>query len=425
MKGAARAGENALIRHLVTWRRTEGTVVPFVVATGIECSAPLIAGGRRQDQLQLTGHWGRVEEDLDLVVAMGITHLRYGIPFHVVAAEPDRLDWRWTDRAMAAIRDRPIEPIIDLLHFAVPDGLWGIADPRLPARYEAYVRAFADRYPWVTWYTPVNEPFITALFSAHRGWWNEQRTGDGPFVAALANAVTCAILGTRAIRERRPNAVFLQSDACESFRPADPDEEASVAAATHLTDRAFLGFDLTYGRAPSLRMVRWLLANGLEEWRLDWFGEHGSTDGAIVGLDYYSMNEHLVTAAGDETPAARFGFAPIARAFHERYGVPVMLAETNMTTDEAANWLTETWNDTVELLESGIPMAGYCWYSLTDQVDWDTCLRQANGRVNTLGLVDLDRRARPVAASYERLARATAASGRPSRIEMQRDDAAA
>ena len=65
----------------------------FVVATEIESSAPVFRGGSRRDQLLLTEHWTRVEEDLDLVAAMGITHLRYGVPFHVVAAEHDRLEW--------------------------------------------------------------------------------------------------------------------------------------------------------------------------------------------------------------------------------------------------------------------------------------------------------------------------------------------
>ena len=66
---------------------TEGTLVAFVVATGIECSAPVIAGGIRRDELVLTAHVDHVEEDLDLVVELGITHLRYGIPFHLVAAD--------------------------------------------------------------------------------------------------------------------------------------------------------------------------------------------------------------------------------------------------------------------------------------------------------------------------------------------------
>src|SRR5918998_2736072 len=61
----------------------------FVVASGIECSAPLIAGGVRQDELRKTGHWDRYREDLELVASFGIRYLRYGVPFHVVAREPD------------------------------------------------------------------------------------------------------------------------------------------------------------------------------------------------------------------------------------------------------------------------------------------------------------------------------------------------
>ena len=395
--------------------------MPFIVATGIECSAPTIAGGLRRDELRLTGHWDRVEEDLDLVVAMGISHLRYGIPFHLVAADPAQLDWTWTDRAMAALRDRPIEPIVDLLHFGVPDDVWGIGDPSLPDRYAGYVRAFVERYPWVSWYTPVNEPFITANLSAGLGWWNERRSDDASFVAALANAVTCAIRGTAIIRAHRPDAVFLQSDACEAFRPAEP---GARPLATHRTERGFLGFDLTYGRRPSARMTRWLLGNGLGEDRLEWFLENGSSAGAIVGLDYYPANERIVDVDGEERMDVRRGFGAIARRFYERYRVPVMLAETNTTSEVAPDWLRETWNETVALVDEGVPVAGYCWYSLTDQVDWDTSLREANDTVNSLGLVDLDRARRPVSYLYEDLARTTARLGRPAPAAIEEDPAA-
>jgi hypothetical protein len=51
----------------------------------------------------------------------------------------------------------------------------------------------------------------------------------------------------------------------------------------------------------------------------------------------------------------------------------------------------------------GVPIMGFTWYSLTDQVDWDTALREENGRVNTLGLYDLDRNIRPVGKAYQLL----------------------
>jgi beta-glucosidase/6-phospho-beta-glucosidase/beta-galactosidase len=393
----------------------------FIVATGIECSAPTIGAGVRRDELLLTGHWGRVEEDLDLVVAMGITHLRYGVPFHIVARDPDRLDWTWTDASMAALRERAIEPIVDLMHFGVPDDLWGVSDPRLISRYRTYVTAFVERYPWVRWYTPVNEPFITAQHSAKMGWWNERRASAPAFVTAILNVSACAVIGGRIIAERRPDAIFLQSDACESLRPAEP---VAAPLARHRDEVRLLGFDLVYGQEPSTEMRDWLLDNGATSAELDWFSANGSSAGAIVGLDYYSQNERLVCADGTEIPAERRGFGALARRYHKRYGLPVMLAETNMRTDQAVAWLEDTWNDTVALHESGVPVAGYCWYSLTDQVDWDTCLREANGTINSLGLVDLDRVRRPVAAVYERLARETVADGFPRAI-VEGDAAAA
>ena len=41
--------------------------------------------------------------------------------------------------------------------------------------------------------------------------------------------------------------------------------------------------------------------------------------------------------------------------------------------------------DLLRVRNDGLPIVGFTWYSLTDQVDWDTALREDNGRVNPLG----------------------------------------
>ena len=379
----------------------------FVVATGIECSAPVIAGGLRRDQLLLTGHWDRYEEDLDLVTDLGISHVRYGVPFHVVARNPDRLDWTWTDRAFAAVRERGIEPIADLLHFGLPDDLTGMGDPRLPERFLAYVEAFAERFPWVRWYTPVNEPFLSAFFSAKEGWWNELQRSDRAFVRALDNTASCAIRGMAIIRERRSDAIFLQSDACETYTANEP---AAERAAQFRNEQNFLAFDLTYGRPVNPLMRRWLRRAGMSGERLAWFEANGTREGCIVGLDYYEGNERVVATDGSWEVGPRAGFAQLARQFHGRYELPFMLSETNCATERAVDWLTEVWNETVELVAEGLPVGGFCWYGLTDMVDWDSMLREANDNVDTVGLVDLDRRPRPVADLYRQLS-ANAALG--------------
>lgn len=51
----------------------------------------------------------------------------------------------------------------------------------------------------------------------------------------------------------------------------------------------------------------------------------------------------------------------------------------------------------------GVPVLGFTWYSLIDQIDWDTALAQQNNHVNACGLYDPDRKPRPVAQAYKEL----------------------
>ena len=53
-------------------------------------------------------------------------------------------------------------------------------------------------------YTPVNEMFICAQFSARYGWWNEQLRATAAFVTALKHIVKANVLAMRAILEVRP-----------------------------------------------------------------------------------------------------------------------------------------------------------------------------------------------------------------------------
>ncbi len=52
------------------------------------------------------------------------------------------------------------------------------------------------------------------------------------------------------------------------------------------------------------------------------------------------------------------------------------------------------------LRDEGVPVLGYTWYSLTDQIDWDIQLREIKGNVNANGLYTLERLARPVAHAF-------------------------
>jgi len=82
----------------------------------------------------------------------------------------------------------------------------------------------------------------------------------------------------------------------------------------------------------------------------------------------------------------------------------VMPTETNVKDEhQAPGWLRKEWSNMHRLKQDGVPILGFTWYSLTDQVDWDTALREESGTVNPCGLYDLDRKVRPVGEAYRRL----------------------
>ena len=63
----------------------------------------------------------------------------------------------------------------------------------------------------------------------------------------------------------------------------------------------------------------------------------------------------------------------------------------DLTVPQAPGWLRKEWANMHRLKQDGVPILGFTWYSLTDQIDWDTALREKNDRVNECGLYDLDR----------------------------------
>lgn len=147
-----------------------GNATGFMFATGIECSYPTIdQGSRRRDEMELTGHYDLWQEDLRLAREIGITHIRYGPPLHLIFEGPGRYDWSYIDPQMEELRDFGPEPIVDLCHFGVPDWLGNFQNPDIGAALEEYAGAFAERFPWVKFYTPVNEMYVCARMSALDG----------------------------------------------------------------------------------------------------------------------------------------------------------------------------------------------------------------------------------------------------------------
>ncbi len=378
----------------------------FMFATGIENSVPTINGGKiRVDELEKCGFYKHWKTDFQLVQDLGLQFLRYGPPIHRTFTGAQKYDWGFSDETLADLKRRDIVPIVDLCHFGVPDFVGDFQNPDFPKLFKDYASAFAQRYSWVQLYTPVNEMYVCATFSARYGWWNEQLASDRGFVTALKHLVKANVLAMQAILEVRPDAIFVQSESSEYFHAERP---IAIAPAEIMNSERFLSLDLNYGHRVNSQMYEYLLDNGMTSDEYHFFLGNQLKQHCIMGNDYYVTNEHLVEADGSTSASGEiFGYNEITRQYYNRYRLPVMHTETNYAQgphgDEAVKWLKKEWANVLRVRNDGIPILGFTWYSLTDQVDWDTALRENNGTVNPLGLYDLDRNLRPVGKAYRDL----------------------
>jgi dTDP-4-dehydrorhamnose reductase len=255
---------------------------PLELWGGVECTVNRL-GDAFRDQLVLTGH-DRREDDLDRFAALGLRTLRFPVLWERTAPHGlGRADWRWSDARLARARALGISPIVTLVHHGSGPVETNLLDPGFPERLASYARAVAERYPWVTRYTPINEPLTTARFSALYGLWYPHARSDREMVRALLTECRATVLAMRAIREVTPGARLVQTE--DLGRTYSTPLLAYQAAFDN--DRRWLGFDLLTGRlGPSDRMWRHLRHLGVEEEALEWFRANPCPPD-IVGINHY------------------------------------------------------------------------------------------------------------------------------------------
>lgn len=385
----------------------------FAVACGEEGSDPLVIhDGKvvRVDQFAASGHLVRLEEDLADVAGLGIGVWRYGMPWRLTETEPGHYDWSSWDRALGACEDAGLSPVVDLCHFGLPDHYRGFCEPGWVHGFVEYVEAFLTRYPGPLWFTPVNEPGITALMSALLGAWNDARASELDYVKALANVTLANLEAMARVRSDRDGWwIGAEGFGCPLV---DDDDEQALTEAVHTQDLQQLVWDLHFGVDPPEGVAH--LVDHIDDAALSRIGELAAAlpiERVVAGHDLYpvSVVAHGRRAQRPVTIADRVAaYEATARKWHERYQRPFWVAETSnlgLDVDHGIDWLESVVAVVDRLRSDGLPARGVCWYSRGDQYDWDSALTEPVGRVTTVGLYDEHRVMRPVAAAFGRLAR--------------------
>ena len=163
-------------------------------------------------------------------------------------------------------------PIVGLVHHGSGPSYTSLLDPEFPEKLATFAGAVARRYPWVTAYTPVNEPLTTARFSCLVWSLVSARPRPVNFRAGFASrsvAQSCSRCGQFALLIP-PLSLIQTEDLGKTFSTPTLAYQAEFE-----NERRWLTFDLLCGRitsgTPMWDYFTWL---GMQRSELEWFSEN-------------------------------------------------------------------------------------------------------------------------------------------------------
>jgi beta-glucosidase/6-phospho-beta-glucosidase/beta-galactosidase len=343
--------------------------------------------GFGSDVAESTGHALQWRSDVDAMLATGAPRLRYPLRWHRIEQSPGVFDWSEPDAILGYLHDRGADPIVDLLHHTSYPA-WiddGFRDRRFPAAFVRYAEAAARRYPWLRSYTLFNEPFATLFLCGHEALWPPYDSGIAGFVGLLRRVLPAISTASQCWSDLLPEARHIWVDTCEHHGAAAED----YAYAELANDRRHIALDLALGH--DLREDRPFLRKLIEAGGQDLLGlDAVRVD--VLGLDYYCHSEWWYDDLGAHAPSPHpIGFAALCEQYASRYGLPMMLAETNirgLPTDRAS-WLRYMLEQYAMARDSGIDLVGFCWFPFVGSCDWDSLLARPARRADPVGVLDL------------------------------------
>jgi beta-glucosidase len=351
----------------------------FFWASGIEdtfITAPYPATGRTLDEYELTQHYARWHEDISLMRELGVSHARYGIPWHRINPQPNAWNWEFADKTLELLLELGIEPIVDLVHYGLPgwiEGAW--LHPDFSNYMAEYTRRAAERFKGrIHWWTPLNEPRVTAWYCGKLGWWPPNLRGWRGFLQVMLGVCRGIVESTKALRSVDDENVAVHVDATDLYESPDP---ALAVEVFHRQEIVFLALDLVSGRVrQGHSLYPWLIKNGVTEKDLAWFTEN-AIDLEIIGINLYPLFSRKVLVRSphlrikmpysDATIVER-----LARLYHDRYQVPIFVSETASlgSIERRADWLRDSVQSARRAREQGIPLVGYTWWPLFALITW-------------------------------------------------------
>jgi dTDP-4-dehydrorhamnose reductase len=372
---------------------------------GIECSFNRVQQNY-MDQLHLSGHYERCN-DIQKFASLGFTALRYPVLWEKHAPEENTIiNWEHSKQKLEEIRDAGIKPIVGLVHHGSGPEHTDFFDGTFATGLALYATKVATQFPWVEYYTPVNEPLTTARFCGLYGHWYPHGTSTPQFLKILLAECKATILAMQAIRKINPEAKLIQT---EDLGKTHSTKELEYQAGFE-NERRWLSIDLLCGRVNEKHLL-WedLVGSGVSEEELAFFIENACPPD-IVGINHYLTSEryldqnierfpaHTIGGNGQQAYAdveavrvgRNIGTKALLTELWDRFKLPIAITEVHLhcTREEQLRWFYSVWKAANELKQEGVDIRAITAWAILGSFDWCSLLTKPCG-IYEAGLFDV------------------------------------
>ena len=336
-------------------------------------------------------HWNRLHTDYSHLAAMGQNAHGFGIDWARVEPQEGVWDEAAIDHYIEEIaiqKAKGIEPVVTLLHFALPKWLaaeGGLTSSRTPELFERFTRKIAERVgDRVTWWSTINEPNILVGMKYGDAVWPPREFSVHKFGAAYVNLLRMHALATQALRDvaaRQGHNVKVSI--AQNILPTRP-------------SRLWHPGDQALAKGNNYVMNHWFTHSIRAGRALPPFGMGQKIEGLIGSLDYFGLNyysrEYLrfrlagfndINGFHDQRHGKQVntygwtvdpdGLAEAALDAWNQFGLPIMITENGVAdVDDSLRpkFLVDQLSVMYHLIQSGVPIIGYLHWTDWDNWEW-------------------------------------------------------
>lgn len=327
---------------------------------GFECTDQLNAFGNRVDFLNLTAHLQLIDEDYRRLEPFNISTVREGIRWSQVEKRAYQYDFSTVRLMLEKGKANGIQQLWDICHFGFPDDLTPL-HPMFARRFAALCRAFVNFYrdfdPYGTLVvTPINEVSFLS-------WLGGDQCGTSPYCRGYGWQVKYALMrayieGTAAMKELDPSIKILTTEPLINAVPELNASPERVEEARIWHNYQYQAADMLIGNvSPEL---------GGRQHFLDY-----------VGVNYYYQNQWEIDVweplkwKNEPFDPRWVPLRTLLMEVYDRYQRPIVLSETSHPKEDRPDWINMIAEETVAVIEQGVPFWGICLYPIIDRPDWD------------------------------------------------------